>query len=166
MLEIIEATETLVLEETDTITVKVTLTAKDVQPMIGFKQQNVSKSLFADNKCISLLPFVETWPTIIASPTFITDSDVITLCLLPNKLSKKIAKLEGSVLLNLVYDLDTGDWLMHYGDDEYEFINPNPPDPNARRDWVRENANPISKNFYEGLYDIKSLMKDFPEERG
>ena len=138
--------------------------------MIGFKHQNVSKSLFADNKCISILPFVETWPSVIASPTFIEDSNVITLCLLPNKLSQKIAKLEGSVLLNIVYDLDTGDWAMHYGADgtigEYEYTNPNPPDPNAKRDWVRENANPISKNFYEGLYDVKSLMKDFPEERG
>ena len=154
----------LVLEEAETISVQITLTAKDVEPMVGFKHQNVSKDLFANNKCISLLPFVETWPVVIASPTFIEDSNVITLCLIPNKLSKKIAKAVGHVLLNVIYDLDTGDWLMHYGDDEYEFINPNPPDPNTRRDWVRENANPISKNFYEGLYDVKSLMKDFPTE--
>ena len=157
------------LLETDTISVKITLTAKDVEPMIGFKSQNVSKDLFADNVCISLLPFVETWPVVIASPTFITDSDVITLCLIPNELSQTISKIDGHVLLNLLYDLDTGDWLMYYGANgtigEYEYTNPNPPDPNVKRDWVRENTTPISKDFYSDVYDITTLLKDFPDER-
>jgi hypothetical protein len=153
------------LLEKDTISVQITLTAKDVEPMIGFKHQNVSKDLFANNKCISLLPFVETWPIVIASPTHIKDSSVITLCLLPNELSQKLAKAVGHVLLNLLYDLDTGDWVMHWEDGEYEYTNPNPPDPNVKRDWVRENTTPISKDFYSDVYDITTLLKDFPDER-
>ena len=104
----------------------------------------MDKDLFKDYKCISLLPFVNTWPTVIASPEFIRDNNVITLCEIPNDLSKQIAELRGHVVLNLVYHLDTGDWLIHWQTDtedgSYEWTNPDPPDPEEREMWIRANT--------------------------
>ena len=86
---------------------------------------------------------MNTWPTVIASPEFIRDNAVLTLYEIPNELSKKIAELKGHVVMNLVYHLDTGDWLVHCQTDneelDYEYTNPNPPDPEEREMWIRTN---------------------------
>jgi hypothetical protein len=54
--------------------------------------------------------------------------------------------------MNLVYHLDTGDWLIHWqGDNEdgsYEWTNPNPPDPNEREMWIRANT---------GIIDVEEV---------
>ena len=125
------------------IKVQVHLKPTDRPHIRDFKIQTVDKDLFKDYKCISILPFVNTWPTIIASPEFIRDNPVLTLCEIPNELSQKIAELNGHVVMNLVYHLDSGDWLVHCQTDQteldYEWINPNPPDPDERDQWIRTN---------------------------
>jgi len=131
------------VEAFNRIKVQVHLKPTDRPHIRDFKIQTVEKKLFKDYKCISLLPFVNTWPTVIASPEFIRDNAVLTLCEIPNELSKKIAELKGHVVMNLVYHLDTGDWLVHCQTDneelDYEWTNPNPPDPAEREMWVRTN---------------------------
>jgi len=135
------------VQDTETfnrIKVQVHLKPTDRPHIRDFKLQTVDKDLFRDYECISLLPFVNTWPTIIASPEFIRDNAVLTLCEIPNDISKEIAKLDGHVVMNLVYHLDTGDWLVHWQGDKkdgsYEWINPNPPDPDEREMWIRANV--------------------------
>ena len=131
------------VEAFNRIKVQVHLKPTDRPHIRDFKIQTVEKKLFRDYKCISLLPFVNTWPTVIASPEFIRDNAVLTLCEIPNELSKKIAELNGHVVMNLVYHLDTGDWLVHCQTDneelDYEWTNPNPPDPETREMWIRTN---------------------------
>ena len=131
-------------ESFNRIKVQVHLKPTDRPHIRDFKLQTVDKDLFRDYECISILPFVNTWPTVIASPEFIRDNDVLTLCELPNDISKQIAKLSGHVVMNLVYHLDSGDWLAHWRTDstegDYEWINPNPPDPDEREMWIRANV--------------------------
>jgi len=131
-------------ESFNRIKVQVHLKPTDRPHIRDFKLQTVDKDLFRDYECISILPFVNTWPTVIASPEFIRDNDVLTLCELPNDISKQIAKLSGHVVMNLVYHLDSGDWLAHWRTDneegDYEWINPNPPDPDEREMWIRANT--------------------------
>ena len=139
-------------EHFNRIKVQVHLKPTDRPHIRDLKLQTVDKDLFKDYKCISLLPFVNTWPTVIASPEFIRDNAVLTLCEIPNDISKQIAELRGHVVMNLVYHLDTGDWLIHWqGDNEdgsYEWTNPNPPDPNEREMWIRANT---------GIIDVEEV---------
>jgi len=127
------------------IKVQVHLKPTDRPHIRDFKMQTVDKDLFKNHKCISFLPFVNTWPTIIASPEFIRNNPVLTLCEVPNDISKKIVECVGHTVINVVYHLDTGDWLMHWIDEgktegEYEWVNPNPPDPEEREMWIRANT--------------------------
>lgn len=107
-----------------------------------FKVQTVDKDLIRDNPCLMILPFVWNWPTVVCAQSFITDNDQITLCDVPQSFREGILEMKGHTILNVIYHLDTGDWLIHASDEkgdslEYEWTNPDPRDTTQM--WVREN---------------------------
>lgn len=96
-----------------------------------YKTQIVDKKLIEDNNVLMLLPFVWNWPTVVCAESYITQNDQITLCDVPDDVRRWIIGSKGHCVINVIYHLDTGDWILHGGDEkgdhvEYEWTNPNP----------------------------------------
>ena len=118
------------------------------KPMIrDFKTQVVDKKMFDDYPCFMILPFVNTWPTVIVGPEFVRDNTQLQLCNVPENLSCRLNGMVGHVVANLIFHLNTGDWLLHVQDEkgdtiEYEFTETRPEYKDmygAAGQWVREN---------------------------
>ena len=124
------------------VKVQVHIKPTDGPHIRDFKVQTVDKELIRDNPALMILPFVWNWPTVVCAQSHITENEQITLCNVPNDVRDNILQLKGHTIVNVIYHLDTGDWLLHAGDEkgdslEYEWTNPNPRDTTAM--WVREN---------------------------
>jgi hypothetical protein len=116
-----------------------------------YKTQVVDKQMFADYPCFMIMPFVANWPTVMVGPSFIRDNTQIQVCNVPQDLSERINGLQGHVVCNLIFHLNTGDWVLHVQDArgtqiEYEWTETRPMYQDHYGNmgqWVRENEKPM-----------------------
>ena len=80
---------------------------------INFKSQRVDKSMFLEHKNIALIPFVKTWPLIIASETPIERQNELVTLNLPTDISYRIGNAKGDVEATVSLEIDTLEWLIH-----------------------------------------------------
>ena len=71
------------------------------------------------------------WPTVIVGEEFVRDNTQIQLCNVPTNVSERINCMMGHVVCNLIFHLNTGDWLLHIQDEggntiEYEWTETRP----------------------------------------
>lgn len=134
------------------------------KPVIrDYKTQVVDKKMFEDYSHFMILPFVHNWPTVIVGPEYIRDNTQIQLCNVPQDVSERINGLQGHVVCNLIFHLNTGDWLIHIQDEagdtiEYEWTETRPMFQdhfgNAGQ-WVREN-----EKAYEDIPELVDVIEE------
>ena len=116
-----------------------------------YKTQVVDKQMFDDYSHFMILPFVDKWPTVIVGEEFIRDNTQIQLCNVPQTVSERINGLTGHVVCNLIFHLNTGDWVLHVQDEDgtqivHEYTETRDMYKNMYGDagmWVRENQEPL-----------------------
>ncbi len=152
--------------------VSVHIKPTDLPVLRDFKTQVVDKKMFDDFPCFSILPFVDKWPAVIVGPEHIRDNTLITLCNVPQALSCRLNGLSGYVVCNLIFHLNSGDWLLHVQDEagetiEYEYTETRPhykaPD-GGRGMWVRENENDETFEDIPELVDVLHEQQQILEE--
>lgn len=145
--------------------VSVHIKPTDLPVIRDFKTQVVDKKMFSDYPCFMILPFVHNWPTVIVGPEFVRDNTQLQLCNVPQNVSERINRLTGHVVCNLIFHLNTGDWLLHIQDEggeqiEYEFTETRPMYQDtlgSAGGWVRENE--------KGFEDIPPLVDVLQEQQ-
>ena len=145
------------------------------KPVIrDYKTQVVDKKMFDDYSHFMILPFVANWPTVIVGEEFIRDNTQIQLCNVPTNVSERINGMKGHVVCNLIFHLNTGDWLLHIQDEsgdtlEYEWTETRPMFQDMygnAGEWVRENDEvfePIPE-LVDVLHEQQKVLEATKEE--